>query len=291
MRRTVRLMREVNAPWGSGPGNGQYALQKALRVRAPDWLRIGGALQWQEIPWWWCWLDRDEAVRSSRENRPFVMGPNILFGDWRRPFASPGERELCTSASCALQYTESPWYRDLIARHSGPPNRAPIVIWPYPIDPQPAEPLAAKHDLLIYEKGLRGGGLSDWLVGRYPRSIRFRYGSFRREELGEAARQSRACAYLSQSDRGPLALAEILLAGCPAIGTPRGAPWIVDGLNGHQVSGFGRQSLSSAIARAQALDRRAVRSVALEQFHTDRIVDAVLSSLKEALDRVEAGHR
>ena len=64
----------------------------------------------------------------------------------------PGERELCNAASCRLQFTESAWYRDWILAHCGPAMRAPIVLWPYPIDPLPGGPLPPRYDLLIYEK-------------------------------------------------------------------------------------------------------------------------------------------
>ena len=285
MRTIVRLMREVREPSGNGPGNGQYALQKALCARAPEWFRIGGVLQRQELPWWWCWKDRDAAVQCARENRPFVIGPNILFEDAKGPSIA-SERDLCQAASCVLQYTESIWYRDLIARHCTFPNRAPIVIWPYSIDPQPGEPLPAKYDLLIYVKSTRHERLVNWLLARYPRSVLFRYGSFGREALSVAARQSRACLYLSDSDRGPLGLAEILLAGCPAVGIAHGAPWIIDGQNGYQVPHFGCQALSTAIGRSQALDRQAVRAVALRQFDTRQIADTIFSSLQEAVGRI-----
>jgi hypothetical protein len=39
----------------------------------------------------------------------------------------------------------------------------------------------------------------------------------------EAARRLRACADLADDDHGPLALQEILLAGCPTVGVRTGA--------------------------------------------------------------------
>jgi hypothetical protein len=50
--------------------------------------------------------------------------------------------------------------------------------------------------------------------------------------LFEAARRSRTCAYLADDDHGPLALQEILLAGCPVVGVRTGAPFIQDGVTG-----------------------------------------------------------
>ena len=75
--RTVRLIREVTRPGGSGPWNGQYALQKALRDRLPDWLHVGGMLREGEIPWVWCWEDREVAAGCAAAGQPFIVGPNV----------------------------------------------------------------------------------------------------------------------------------------------------------------------------------------------------------------------
>lgn len=103
----------------------------------------------------------------------------------------------------------------------------------------------------------------------------------------------RACAYLADDDHGPLALQEILLAGCPAVGVPTGAAFVQHGLTGHLIDRLppGRQCVADAedeqtlaayldaLAQTQALDRRSVRAAAAEQFATDRIVQAVLAAL------------
>ncbi len=219
----VRLIRPVRSPTGRGPGNGQFALQAALRRIGTPWLAIGGALRPGEIPWFWSWEDRETAALCARTQQPFVAGPNVLFAQSRDPCRLEAEREICRAASCRMLFTESEWYRRLIAEHLGPANRAPIVVWPYPIDPHPGGPLKAAYDLLIYEKSGVGRETVERLQAAWPRHVRIRYGRYRREELAVAARRSRVCAYLSDDDRGPLALAEILLAGCAAVGIPRGA--------------------------------------------------------------------
>jgi hypothetical protein len=278
---TIRLIREVREPGGSGPWNGQYALQRALRRDAPDWLRIGGALSAGEIPWFWCWLDGDAAAACAQTGHPFVAGPNILFADSRRPCRLPAERAICAAASCRLLCTESVWYRDLIEAHRGPANRAPIVLWPYPIDPQPSGPLPAEFELLIYQKGACRRRLIEELMRRFPRSRLTVYGQYRRAELFDAARRSRCCAYLSDDDRGPLALAEILLAGCPAVGIRRGAPFIQAGRTGFFVECLQWQQCSRAIEQCHALDRRAVAALAAEQFDARRTVATIIRSLAD----------
>jgi hypothetical protein len=288
----VRLIREVNRPGGSGPWNGQYALQKALRACGLQWLSIGGPLAEGEIPWFWCWDDRDAAAMCAAAGQPFILGPNVLFTDSRRPCRLPVERELCNAANCRLLFTESAWYRDLIERHRGPNNRAPIVLWPYPIDPQPGGPLPAEYDLLVYAKGNYRLGLVARLARHFPRLRLLVYGQFARQELFDAARQSRCCLYLSDDDRGPLALAEILLAGCPAIGVPTGAPFIQPGRTGILVDRFHAEACRAAIPACHQLDRHAVAALAAQQFDTTRIVDIVLAALHcTATDPRIAAHK
>ncbi len=210
------------------------------------------------------------------------MGPNMLFANWTTPCGVSGERELCHAASCRLQFTESLWYREWILAHCGPAMRAPIVLWPYPIDPLPGEPLPARYDLLIYEKSGFDRTLLRELSRHWPASVRVRYSRYRRERLVELARRSRACVYLSDNDRGPLALAEILLSGCPAVGVPRGAPWIRQGETGLQVPSFELSELCIAIEGCRQLDRQAVCQAARSRFDTSDIVQTILRALDAA---------
>ncbi len=278
----VRLIREVGAPSGRGPGNGMFALQRALQKARPAWFHVGGVLGEGEMPWFWCWEDRAAACACAATHMTFVIGPNMLFANWTTPCAVPGEQELCDAASCRLQFTESAWYRRWILAQCGPAMRAPIVLWPYPIDPVPGGPLPPCYDLLIYEKSGFDHLLPDQLSRRWPASVRVRYRWYQRDRLIDIARQSRACVYLSDSDRGPLALAEILLSGCPAVGVPRGSPWIVNGQTGFQVQAFDFPSLCGAIERAMRLDRQSVQAAARERFDADATVQTILRSLDAA---------
>ena len=286
--RTIRLIRAVGEPSGRGPGNGQFALQRALRRRAPPWLQIGGALREGEIPWFWCWEDRETAAMCARAGHPFIAGPNILFDDSRHACRTAAERDICHAESCRLMFTESAWYRDLIEQHRGPANRAPIVLWPYPIDPHPGGPLPAQFDLLIYEKSGLCSKAVELLRRTWPRSITIRYGHYRRQRLFDVARRSRCCLYGSDDDRGPLALAEILLAGCPAVGVRRGAPFVEPGHTGVLVERFEPLACRDAVAAGHQLDRDAVAALAARQFDTHRIVETILNSL---VSRLPEAHR
>ena len=127
----------------------------------------------------------------------------------------------------------------------------------------------------------------------FPRHIQIHYGRYRREELFEAARRSRACAYLADDDHGPLALQEILLAGCPTVGVRTGASFVRDGVTGYVVERLppgarcaetevDRMCLEvylDAIRRVQEMDCGQIREQAAEAFCTKKIVDGLMDAL------------
>lgn len=263
--KTIRLIRAVTSPTGRGPGNGMYALQRLLREARPPWLKVGGILESGEIPWFWSWEDRAMAAAYAEADMPFVIGPNVLFESSRQPCRHRDEWLICRAKSCLAYVTESQWYADLIDRYRGDNRGAPTCVWPYPIMPIPEGPLPVKWDLLIYAKSGYSLETIRALAAAFPQSVLIEYGRYKRERLLNTARQSRACAYLSDDDRGPLALAEILLAGCPAAGVPRGAPWI-DGESGRLVTDMGDTGALVRALESCPTDREAVRAGALARF-------------------------
>jgi len=286
----VRLIRSVDAPGRDGPTNGMWALQTALRrwIRSHGlkWLSIGAAPRKDDLAWVWHWRDRHLAAYLSRRGRPLVVGPNVVFADSRRPRIDRAESAILDSAVCRTMFCHSRWYADLIDRNRGPRNISDIVAWPYPIDPKPGGPLKPSSDLLIYVKsGPRVGKLAAGLARAFRRSEIVEYGRYRRRDLFEAARRSRACVYLSDDDHGPLALAEILLAGCPTAGVARGTPFVTDGITGRVVGELDAAELTEAIEACFRLDRGATAGHAAEQFDTERIVTSVLKSLAVVTNR------
>jgi hypothetical protein len=296
----VELIGPVTAPGRNGPTNGMYGLQKALRQRIAeglDWLSIKSLPASRgALAWFWHWDDRRYAVWWDSEGQPFVQGPNMLFTHSGRPRIDHEECGLLDAAHCRAMFCHSPWYRDLIAKHRGPANQSTIALWPYPIDPWPDEPLPDEYDLLIYAKNGNRPQLLEHLADLFPRHMQIHYGSYRREQLFEAARRSRACAYLADDDHGPLALQEILLAGCPTVGVRTGASLIEPDRTGYFVTRLppGRQCVANAddevalhsyletLSQAQDMDRRDVRAAAAESFSTARIVDRVIAALEIA---------
>lgn len=299
-RPPVELIGPVDAPGGNGPTNGMYALQKALRRRINeglDWLSIKSLPASKgALPWFWHWDDRRYAMWWDAKGQPFVQGPNMLFTFSGSPRIDVEECALLDAANCRAMFCHIEWYRDLIAKHRGPANQSPIVLWPYPIDPWPGEPLPDEYDLLIYAKNGDRPQLLEHLAEIFPRHIQIHYGQYRREQLYDAARRSRACAYLADDDHGPLALQEILLAGCPTVGVRTGAAFVSHGVNGFLVERLppGQQCVVSdedaarlaqymeALRQAQGLDRHAVRADAVDRFSSLRIVDSVLAALEMA---------
>ncbi len=280
----VELIGPVDGPGGDGPSNGMYALQKELRKRIDDGTRLAHVSS--RFP--------QAAMRSPGSGTgPIVATPP---GGIRKACRSCKVRTCCSSirdhhgstrrnVRCLMPPTAGrcsatrAWYADLIRKHRGPANQSEIILWPYPIDPWPGEPLPDAYDLLIYAKNGHRPQLLEHLAEVFPRHIQIHYGQYRREELFEAARRSRACAYLADDDHGPLALQEILLAGCPTVGVRTGASFVRTGETGVVVDRLppGRQCAESdddvralavfmeAIEQAQALDRHSVRDRAAER--------------------------
>lgn len=294
----VELIGPVLAPGRNGPTNGMYALQKALRKRIDDglgWLSIKSLpVSKGAMPWFWHWDDRRYAIWWDSEGLPFVQGPNMLFTHSGSPRIDREECGLLDATNCRAMFCHSGWYRDLIAKHRGPANQSPIILWPYPIDPWPGEPLPDEYDLLIYAKNGHRPQLLEHLAEVFPRHVQIHYGRYHREELFEAARRSRACAYLADDDHGPLALQEILLAGCPTVGVRTGAAFVRDGLTGITVERLppGRTCVENAddeallanymnaVRRAMGINRHSVRATAAEEFDTERIVDRIIAALE-----------
>ena len=100
-------------------------------------------------------------------------------------------------------------------------------------------------------------------------------------------------AYLADDDHGPLALQEILPAGCPTVGVRTGASFVKTGETGVLVDRLppGRQCVETdgderalagyleAIEQAQVLNRDLVRQLTAEQFDSRSIVDQVVTTL------------
>ena len=208
-QKRVELIGPVDAPGGDGPSNGMYALQKALRKRIDaglDWLSIKSLPASRDaIPWFWNWADRRYAAWWDSQGLPFIQGPNMLFMNSGTPRIDSEECALLDAANCRAMFCHTPWYADLIRQHRGPANQSEIILWPYPIDPWPGEPLPDSYDLLIYAKNGHRPQLLEHLAEVFPRHVQIHYGNYRREELFEVARRSRACAYLADDDHGPLA--------------------------------------------------------------------------------------
>jgi len=178
-------------------------------------------------------------------------------------------------------------------KHRGPANTSPIVTWPYSIDPSPGEPLPDEYDLLVYSKNGHRPGLLEHLCELFPRHVVLHYGQYKRDQLFEAARRSRACAYLADDDHGPLALQEILLAGCPVVGVRTGAPFIQDGVTGVFVDRLppGARCVKTeaeasnlvrwmnVVQSAMGLSRPSTRDYAAREFCPDFVLQRVLASL------------
>jgi hypothetical protein len=257
-KRPVELVGLQNRGGRDGPSQGMYALQKALIARNLPWLSVRrcpprpGALAW-----FWNYQDRDALVRWDRAGHPSVVGPNAVFMYSGSPGGHDLERRVLGCEHVRGWVCHSAWYADLLRKHVRPPaNVYPI---PYPIADWPDEPAEAEYDLLIYAKNGWRPGLLEHLAEAYPRHVQVHYGGYRREQLFDAARRSRACAYLADDDHGPLALEEILLAGCPTVGVRTGASLIDDGITGVWVPRLPRAGSARRTTSTTRTSRRTTR--------------------------------
>jgi hypothetical protein len=83
-------------------------------------------------------------------------------------------------------------------------------------------------------------------------------------------------------DHGPLAVAEILLAGCPIIGVERGCPFVLAARTGIRLDHFTPISVLEGIEKCVVMDRNVVRQIALRMFDAERIAAAVIEALDYA---------
>lgn len=192
----------------------------------------------------------------------------------------PYERTILDSPYCPLLFTDGTWYVDLIRQHQGKPSSAKIVSVPYPIGDKPLGPLPKEYDVLVYVKSGVGESVVREICQAISSHVVFRYGSYDRAEMIKAARQSACCIYLSDDDRGPIALAEIMLSGCPAVGFWRGAPWVVSGETGVLVDELVPHKIIAAAIECKQIDRGSVREKALAMFDDTMITDKVIAALE-----------
>jgi hypothetical protein len=280
----IRLIREIEYPENYGPPRGMYALQHSLREADFPWLVIGGHPRPDEIPWIWNWLDSHIAVQYAEWDWPFIIGPNIFFHDSHNPGRLKHEAKLLDASSCVMQFTESEWYANLIQQHCDR-NEAPIILWSYPIDPQPDGPLPIEYEALVYLKDMSLGREALRAQERWKKSNLVVYGKYDRDAMIEISRRSRFCLYLSSDDRGPLAAAEIALAGCPLVGIERGCPWVMKPGLGVEIAHWGQPGFWESCDTAATLNREEVRLHALEHFATSKTIRAI----KDALEPLCAG--
>jgi len=288
----VVMVRPQPQPAPRGPERGQFTLQAALRKNAPPWFSIGQYDPTDRRPlyWFWSFLDARAAIEEDRARRPYVLGPNVFFADCHHIGRDHHERRLLAYRSCVLHFTESQWYADLIREAYGQHGRQapPIALWPYPVEdiPGPIEP--ATIDLLIYAKTGHTAEAIGHLQKRWPNCAVFRYGRFDRADLIDTARRARACAYFSRDDRGPIALAEILAAGCPAVGTRRGAPWLSGGRFGITAADLSGPSMAAALDDLFGIhpSRQACARFAGQHFDPDRVADVIFLHLDKARCRL-----
>ena len=260
-----------------------FALQRALRKVRPAWLHIGGPL--------------------ARRRDALVL---VLGGPPRGVRLRGRERAVCDRPEHAVRQLDDAVRR---RRRAGIVQRRKLPAAIHRIG------LVSRLDSGALRPGHAGAdravALSDRSVARRPAAAPLRSADLREERLrpraapptvaalagvgagplwtiskGAADRVGPAVAgvrlSVGQRSRAAGAGGNPALAGCPAVGVPRGAPWILGGQTGFQVRAFDLPSLCGAIEQAMRLDRETVRAAALERFDADATVQTVLRALDAA---------
>jgi len=268
-----------------GPAVGMAGLVHYLeKFGLPEWLSIAASACDTAIPWYWNAGQARAAARDATAGRPFIIGPNMLWVNRVRPNATRHERTIARAPTCRLIFCHTPEYADCIRRGLGQHNAAEICPVPYPVWPEPPDlGTLPFFPLLIYYKSGPYDDLVTALRDRWPRAVVLRYGTHSRNTLLTLARQSRAAVYLSADDHGPLALAEILLSGCPVIGHRSTAPWIEPDQTGLYIDDLAdAAAVVSAVEDLHEWDLNPIRDRARELFDPRLIVETVLAALDRA---------
>ncbi len=148
--------------------------------------------------------------------------------------------------------------------------------------------------MLIYAKNGHRPQLLEHLAELYPRHIQIHYGQYKREQLFDAARRSRACAYLADDDHGPLALQEILLSGCPTVGVKTGAPFIESARTGFldqrlppgvsncadENDKLCLETFINRLRQVMKIDRSVTQLISQNVFRIEPIVDCLVENLQ-----------
>jgi len=225
---------------------------------------------------------------NASQQKPFIMGPNVIFAESSRPRRDELEALILDATSCEAIFCHSLWYRDLIRAYLGPQNHAQLWCWPYPIRPLPGPPEARPElDVLIYVKsGPNAERLAVDVAAKFSNARIVRHGEYRRSEFFHLARRSRACLYLSNDESGGLATQELMLAGCPVVGIEQGAPLVEHGATGIRVDSWSRESFLHGLGQCLELDRNEVYEAATRTFDEEAIALRVIGHLDEVRRRV-----
>ena len=146
-------------------GNGMYALKRAVGRRSrvvlglepardsvgPRFTRHPSpATRHASASWFWCWLDRPLGGRLGPGGPAAGGRAEHLVRPLGISLPQPGRAGNLPGRQLPAAVYRVGLVRGVDPPHLGPQNKAPIVIWPYPIEPKPGGPLAAEFDLLHF---------------------------------------------------------------------------------------------------------------------------------------------
>lgn len=187
-----------------------------------------------EVIWFPTFHRMPEIIAAVMQKRPIAIGPNVLWGNSQTPNAGPHEPILANYTGFRAIFSLSRWYAESLRRNMAQQTAHHLVDFILPLAWQrlPWRDVVTRDALIFCKGGPEEAAICDRLAQRFPSSTRLVYGQYKRADLLEAARTSRACFYVSREDHYPLAAVEIGLMGCPIVSDERACPVLAHRLTG-----------------------------------------------------------
>lgn len=248
-----------------------------------------------DVIWYPTYMHRPQVLAAVRSGSRLAIGPNVLFSNSCAPGAAGFEAEVCAHTNYQAVFTLSRWYCELTRKAMAQQDCHYLLDFPLPAA-WAALPAGGPilRDAFIYIKQASPveSAIATEIAAAFPGARVLGYGGYKRDDLLEAARSSRACFFISHDDHYPLSAVEIGLMGCPIISDEKSCPPLVHRLTGimtpvrERREGEPAKWASDAARRmiaefpgALAMDRNAVREATLSRHEPSAAVERMAAAL------------
>jgi len=264
----------------SGPSVLLAAITEAVAgdPRFADTAHPGAA---DDLLWYPIYMHRPQVGAAVRAGRRLAIGPNVLFGNSAAPGAGDWERGVCAYTNFQAVFTLSRWYSELTRRAMAQQDCHYLLDFPLPATwaaLRAGGPVLRDAFVYIKQASPVESAIAHEITAAFPGALVLGYGGYKRDDLLEAARSSRACFFISRDDHYPLSAVEISLMGCPIIADEKSCPPLIHRVTGIQApvrerlegtpAAWAADAAKRMIAEfpgALAMDRNAIREATLDR--------------------------